>query len=105
MAPQGTPYPYGVFQVISDVPRYSFSDDFEDYLIQFRLFSKDTDSAIEIDNMFDELKNVFDFAIINQNDFQAVSMIRENSSLIKREDVWQYTVLYRLLMMKDISIR
>jgi len=104
-APQGTQHPYGVFQMISDKPKYNFSDDFEDMLIQFKLFSKVSGSAVELGNMYDALIASFDFAVLTLDDYCTVSMTRENAIKTKIEDVWEYTVLYRLYLQRDVSVR
>jgi len=40
-APQDAVFPYAVFSLISDVPEWTFSEDFENVLIQFNIFSKE----------------------------------------------------------------
>ena len=104
-APQDTPYPFGVFQMISDVADYNFSDDFEDVLIQFKLFSDVSGSSIELIGMFNALIKVFDFAVMTVSGHKTVSMVRQTAEKLKIEDVWQYTILYRLLLEKDVSVR
>lgn len=104
-APQSTNYPFGLFQIVSNTPNYNFSDDFEDTLIQFKLFSDDKSSSAELDVMFDALKTTFDFAIITVTNHTTVSMIRQSAVKSKDENVWQYMVLYRLLLQRDVSVR
>ena len=104
-ADQNTNYPFAVFQIISDVPEYNFTDDFEDVLIQFRLLSKQFGSSSELNGMFTNLKSGFDFAVLTITDYTTVQMIRESAIKSKDEDVWQYLILYRLLVQRDVSVR
>lgn len=104
-SPQKTLYPFATFQIVSNSPSYNFSDDFEDTLIQFKLFSKVVGSSSELDGMFDKLKNGFDFAVIDITGYTTISMIRQSAVKSKFEDVWQYLILYRLLVERDVSVR
>jgi hypothetical protein len=58
-APEGTEYPYIVFFIIDDSPEKTFTEDFEDYQIQFSIFS-DSQSAFEIGIIYTDLMNLFD---------------------------------------------
>lgn len=101
---QGSVMPFGVFQIISDVPRLTFTEDQEEVLIQFKLFSKKK-SSIELNNMFAALKKVYDFTTLTITDYISISCKRVNSKKTKIEDVWQYTVLYMILFEKNVSVR
>lgn len=58
-APEGTQYPYVVFSLISDTPEKTFTEDFEDIILQFSLYSISKGLA-EITDMFADLKTLFD---------------------------------------------
>ena len=58
-AKQGAAYPYVVYLIPSDVPDPTFSSNYEDYLIQFSLFSS-TSSSTEVKNMYTDLKTLYD---------------------------------------------
>lgn len=58
-ATEGAEYPYVVFQIISDVPDLTFTESYEDVLIQFSLFSSASSSG-EVEDMFAHLKELYD---------------------------------------------
>lgn len=99
-APQETAFPYGVFALISDVPDWTFSENLENILLQFNLFS-DTSDPVEICALFELLKTAFDFHELTIANYETVSMIRENAILTRVEDVWQYNVTYRIILGKN----
>lgn len=58
-APEGTDFPYVVYFVVSDVTDLTFTENYEDVLIQFSLFSNASSSG-EIEDMFAHLKELYD---------------------------------------------
>jgi len=98
-APQETPFPYGVFQLISDVPDWTFSENFENILLQFNLFS-DTKDPVQICALYELLKIAFDFLDLTIANYETVSMIRENA-ILTRDVYWQYNVTYRIVLGKS----
>lgn len=58
-APAGAEFPYCVFMVVSGIPEKTFTEVFTDVLIQFSLFSSSS-SALEIVNLYDYLKALYD---------------------------------------------
>ena len=58
-APDGCEFPYVVFFVVSGVPDRTFSEHYTNTLIQFSLFSASS-SAVEITDMYADLKALFD---------------------------------------------
>lgn len=58
-APDGAEFPYIVIFIVSNVPEKTFSEDYENTLIQFSLFSASS-SATEITTMYTDLKALFD---------------------------------------------
>lgn len=99
-APQDAVFPYGVFSLISDVPDWTFSENFENCLLQFNLFSSKS-SPVEICALFTLLKTAFDFLELTIANYKTVSMIRENAIPTRVENIWQYNVTYRVLLQKD----
>lgn len=59
IAAEGAEYPYIVFQIVSDVPDLTFTESYEDVLIQFSLFSSASSSG-EVEDMFAHLKELYD---------------------------------------------
>lgn len=98
-APQDAVFPYGVFQLISDVPDWTFSENLENILLQFNLFS-DTSDPVEICNLYELLKTAFDFHELTIANYETVSMIRENA-ILTRDGYWQYNVTYRVILGKS----
>lgn len=97
---QDVVFPYGVFSLISDVPEWTFSENFENCLLQFNIFSDKSD-PVQICALFELLKTAFDFLELTIANYKTVSMIRENSILTRIEDVWQSNVTYRVILQKD----
>jgi len=94
-------FPYCVFSLPSDTQDWTFTEQSEDCLIRFNLFSRTT-LATEVCDLFELLKAAFDFAELSITGFQQVSLVREPGvTLFKIDDVWQYTVVYRIVMQKD----
>jgi len=102
-APQGTSYPYGIFFLVSDVPVYTFQGKpGENTLIQFNLFSGEP-SAIDLCNIYEAVKTLYDWCTLTYGDepnYEHVYMEREFANLLWVEDVWQYSVEYRILLDK-----
>lgn len=101
---QNAVMPFGVFQLISDVPKLTFAEDQESILLQVKLFSRKK-SPSELNRMFDALKNTFDFAVLTMTDYTSVSCKRVGAIKTKIEDVWQYTVSYLVLIERNVSVR
>ncbi len=99
LGPEKPTYPYGVYSLISNVPDWTFTEETEELLLQFNLFSRTSDSA-QICNVFEQLKTAFDFAEFVMDSFELISITRVNAILLKEEKVWQYNVTYRLLIGK-----
>jgi len=100
-APAGAVFPYSVFQLISDVPDWTFTEDFENCLVQFNLFSDHKTSPLEICALFELLKTAFDFVDLTVSGYKSVSLTREMSTLLRIDMVWQYTVTYRIYLEKN----
>lgn len=63
-APEGTEYPYTVYKIISNFPEYTFSEHFENTIIQFSSFSNKS-SQTEIKNIFTDLKTLYDECLMS----------------------------------------
>ena len=100
LAPQETAFPFGVFSIISNVPDWTFSENMENILLQFNLFS-DTSNPVQICALFTLLKTAFDFVDLDIDNYETISLVRENSILTRIEGIWQYNVTYRILLGKS----
>ena len=102
-APKGVDYPYAVFFVVSDVPDHTFTEDFEDVILQFSLFSM-ASGTTEIENMYDDLKTLYDECEFSIEEEELIWM-RESNSIFLVEDhttpmgtrrVWVYHVEFEI---------
>ncbi len=106
-APASAMFPYGTVAIISDIQEFTFTEDFEDCLVQFNLFSKKS-SAEELGVLFNLLKGDteagegFDFKDLTFIDnFRPVSLERVNAIRTRVEKIWQYNVTYRCVLQYD----
>lgn len=94
--------PYAVYHIISDVPSWTFSSDFSDVRIQFDLYSK-LESSSEIEDMYTNLKLLFDWCELNVVGSTHLYMRRELARLTKdpQDAVWTYNVDYTIKLEKN----
>jgi len=92
--------PYGTFSLASDVPDWTFTEKFEECLIQFTLVSE-TVLCDEVLDAVVALKAAFDFFDLVVVGFTTVSMTRGVGNLIRVEKKWQYNVVYRINIQND----
>ena len=102
-APERADYPYIVFQIISDVPNNTFTENLEDILIQFSLFSS-TSGTTEVENMYTDLKTLYDECSMTIIGSTLLHMLRQNAILMTEDhttpngtvSVWHYAVTYEV---------
>lgn len=107
-APAGTPFPFVVFSVISDIQADTFKDKFDDVLIQFSLFSSSS-STTEIEDMYDHLKTLYDDCSLTPTGATVCLMKRENSHFIVEDGpnpdagdtIWHYAVEYGIIQQRN----
>jgi hypothetical protein len=98
-APEGTDYPYVVFFVASDVPERTFTEDYENVIVQFSLFSI-ASGTTEIEDIYSDLKTLYDeqsFSItgstlIWMRRSQAVFLVEDHTTPSGTQSVWHYAV-------------
>ena len=107
-APEGTTYPYVVFFVITNMPEKTFSEDFEDTVVQFSLFST-ASSTLEIENLYSYLKTLYDEVPFSVTGSTLVWM-RRGTTVFQVEDhttptgtqrVWAYHCDFEILTSLD----
>lgn len=107
-APEGTDYPYAVYKVVTDTPEKTFTEDYENVIIQFSLFSS-TSGSTEIENMYTYLKALYDECALTITGSTLVWMKRSNA-VFQIEDhttpqgtvqVWAYHVDYDIMTSLD----
>jgi hypothetical protein len=104
-AEQGETFPYCVYFSVSDVDELDFTDEREDFLIQFSVFSDA--SATEADNLLESLKTMFDNASMTVTDWRHLQFQRDfvipNNDLQQEPPVHGYSVQYNALLEKERS--
>ena len=107
-APEGTEFPYIVYEVVADVPIKTFTEEFEDITIQFSLFSSKFGTT-EVENMFTDLKALYDECAMTvadtiwfhwmkrQNASLAADIVTAPSGAIS---IWHYIVDYDILTLE-----
>jgi hypothetical protein len=83
-APDGTEYPYVVYQVVTNTPDHTFSEDFENTIIQFSLFSS-ASGTTEIEGMYSNLKTLYDEQPFSVTGSTLIWMKRTNAAFIVDE--------------------
>lgn len=76
-APDDTEFPYIVYSIVSNVPDKTFTENFEDILIQFSIFSA-SESAMEIAAIYNALYALFDECSLTITSNILLRMTREN---------------------------
>lgn len=99
----GSVFPYGTFSLVSDVPDWTFTEHFEDILIQFDFFSKAV-LATEVLEAAEALEDAFDFHdLAIAYPYTTVSLTQEVANLLPRvEGIWEYNISYRLLLERTL---
>ena len=105
---EGTDYPYIVYMVVTDTPDHTFTEDFEDVLVQFSLFSI-TSGTTEVENMYTDLKTLYDEKSFNVTGSTLVWMRRSNANFIVEDHttptgtqkVWAWHVDFEVLTSLD----
>lgn len=93
-------FPYVTISIVGNAADWTFTEDFEDLLIQFNLFSE-TPACTEVGDTFEMLKSAFDKHDLTIAGYGTVSFERGNSNLVRIDKKWQYIVTYRIIIQKD----
>jgi len=101
-AKQDASYPFAVYSMPSDVTEYTFDTEWENMLIQFSIYH-DGRSDATVQDCYTKLKTVYDLCTLSISGYTQVVMAREWQNLIREEDVWQYSVRYRVRFYKARS--
>lgn len=83
-APPVPEFPYITFFIVSNVPQKTYTEDFEDILIQFSLFSN-SEGAAEITDMYADLKALFDECALTITGSAHIWMKRSNLTTMVEE--------------------
>ena len=103
-APLKAAFPYATFRLVSCVADNTMGSEGENILIQFNLFSEQK-SAAQVEAMLEALKGQpahatkgFDFCTLTVVDYTCLCVIRESITKLQVEKIWQYTVVYRIML-------
>lgn len=106
-APQDVIYPYCIYEVVSNTPDRTFTETFEDLLVQFTLVDS-SDSIATIGANETKMYALFDDAVLAVLGYASISLDRESSVLIKKGEelddnitCWNIVVTYKLLVQKN----
>ena len=105
-APQETPFPYCVFFSVTDYDDVDFSDEQEDILIQFNVFSQNN-SATQAGNMLEDLKTLFDDCRLTVTGWNHIyfnrRLVTPNNDVGQVPPIYGYSVEYDVLLEKQRS--
>ena len=91
--------PYIVYFEISNVPDWTYTEDMENFLIQFSIYSSDS-SSVDILSIFEKLKTCYDWKILTVAGWNSIYMKREFNILSRDNDIWKMDVQYRIEVQK-----
>jgi len=107
VAPQAATFPYAVYFSVSDVDDLDFTDEREDFLIQFNIFSQNN-SALEAGTLLESLKTMFDNCNLMVTDWRHLQfkpdMILKNNDFSQVPPIRGYSVTYGVLLEKSRGI-
>jgi hypothetical protein len=95
-APDGTAFPYAIYDLVSDDPDHYFDNDsIEEATIQISIYSN-SPSAAAVGTIAVYCKSLFDDCALSISGYTFVSFIRSRESLLREPDnlVWGYSIDY-----------
>ena len=93
-APQDAAMPYVVYNLVSNVPDWTYTEDMENSLIQFSIFD-DHSSSTTINDIYEKLTALFDWCVLTIEGYSHIYMKREFNILTRENDTWHYAIQYR----------
>lgn len=107
-ASEGADYPFIVFFVVTNRPEKTFSENYEDVIIQFSLFSS-TSGTTEIENMYTHLKALYDECVLSITGATLIWMKRDNAVFLVEDhttpsgtaQVYAYHIDYSITTLQD----
>ncbi len=95
-APLNVGYPYAVYFFISSIEEDTFTDVSENSLIQFNIFSNES-SAEKLLALTEYFEQKYNWVNPGMESYTNVYFKPELKELLFADDVWQYSIQYRLL--------
>ena len=106
IAKQGEIFPYCVFFSVSDIDDLDFTDEREDFLIQFNIFSQNN-SAVEAGDLLEALKTMFDNCSLTVTGWRHLqfqrSLVMPNNDFSQVPSIHGYSIEYEALLEKTRS--
>ena len=107
-APDGTDYPYICFMVVTDGVSRTFTEDYQDVVVQFSLFSN-TSGTTEIENMYTDLNTLYDdqemtitgAELVWMRRIQGNFLVEDHTTPTGTQKVWAYHVDFTILTSRD----
>jgi len=103
-APQGTAFPYAVYSLVHTSLDQNWTNKLEEATIDFNLYSDSASGSVEINQLYEKLKEQFDDVNLAVAGYDHLKFRRENAWLnkapsdIPNKSVWAYTVQYSVLL-------
>ena len=105
-APQEATFPYCVYFSVDDDNELDFSDEREDFLLQFNIYSQNS-SALQAGTMLESLKTMFDNCSLTVTGWNHLQCLRDriypNNDFSQVPPVQGYSVEYNILLEKQRS--
>jgi len=106
IAPQQATFPYCVYFSVSDLDDLDFSDEQEDILLQFNVYSQNN-SALEAGNLLESLKTMYDDCSLTVTGWRHLGFQRNtvypNNDTAQVPPIQGYSVEYDVLLEKERS--
>lgn len=101
VAPQEVTFPYCVYFSVADDSNPDFTDEHEEFEIQFNIFSQNN-SALEAGNLLESLKTMFDYCSLSVSgwshlDFRRTSVL-QNNDFGQVPPIQGYSIMYDVLL-------
>ena len=105
-APQGATFPYCVYFSVDDDNELDFTDEREDFLLQFNIFSQNN-SASQAGTLLESLKTMFDNCSLTVTGWNHLQFLRDrvipNNDFSQVPPLQGYSVEYNVLLEKQRS--
>ncbi len=104
VAPQESTFPYVVYFSVTDVDELNFTDEIEDFIIQFNIFSENN-SSLEKGQILENFKSLWDNCNLTVTDWRHIqfqrSLVLENNDFTQAPPIQGYSVQYDVLIEKQ----
>jgi hypothetical protein len=102
-APQETAFPYSVYHLLTDTYDFTFTEEFEEIIIQFDMYDQDPSSS-DILDATEYLKTLFDWCrptVTGYSVSHGMERIFSTIDWFDEDGVWQSVVQYRISLKKN----